>query len=418
MNDASKQTCPHCGAELPPQASFCPHCAQSLISPKKVQVPFRFWKKILYFGGAAAAIAAVALGIFFYLQPRTYDSFGEVMYTDEDGTYQILVACSNNRFTPQGEVTTQGEVEEQYRMPSRLFINHADTGANAGQIFLQKVDSVTTQFIQPEDSSSPMVCSQPEYLEGAPEAALVSLLDYTGRSDSAELLWTLHMNNGDTIKLRQKITVTPIETYDYHYEDYPMDTMEQLQALVDQISEEVPMPTVVNLHLPPVTYQGELAIEGRPINLYGSQEGDQRTTFTDTVRVTAQDGPIIYFYDLNFEGSGEEIGISASARFWAENCSFTGWKTGVLGYGSSWINVIACQFTDNGIGFHFNSDGEYVSHSMFNDNTFLKNDTAVLLERVPTDVIMNFQGSHFSQNGVDIDNRCSQPLDISQAIFD
>ena len=30
---------------------------------------------------------------------------------------------------------------------------------------------------------------------------------------------------------------------------------------------------------------------------------------------------------------------------------------------------------------------------------------------------MNFQGSRFSQNGTDIDNRCNQPLDISQAIF-
>ena len=55
---------------------------------------------------------------------------------------------------------------------------------------------------------------------------------------------------------------------------------------------------------------------------------------------------------------------------------------------------------------------------MFNDNHFLRNNTAVLLENVPTDIAMNLQGSRFTGNGVDIDNRCGQPLDISQAIFE
>ena len=417
MNDLSKQICPHCAAQLPRQASFCPHCAQSLISAKAIRSPSRLWKKLLYLGGAAAALALLLLGIASSLLPRTYDGLGQVIYTDEDGTYQLLLACSNNRFAPEAEITQEAEVNGEYRMPSRLFINHVDTGANAGQIFLQKVDSVSAQFLQSPDSPSPMVCSQPEYRDFAPEAAMVSLLDYTGRSEPAELVWTLNMANGDTIKLRQKIHVDPIETYDYHYEDYPMDTVEQLQALVDQITKEVPLPTVVNLYLPPVTYEGGLTIEGRPINLYGSQEGNQRTTFTDTVRVAAQDGPILYFYDLNFTGHGEGVGVSASARFWAENCSFSGWKTGMLGYGYAWVNVIACQFTDNEVGFHFNSDGGYVNHTMFNDNIFSQNGTAVLLERVPTDETMNFQGSRFSQNGTDIDNRCNQPLDISQAIF-
>ncbi len=418
MNDTLNQICPRCRAQLPPQAAFCPHCAQSIVSAKAIRVPSVRWKKILYLGVAAVALAALILGIVFYFLPRTYDGLGQVIYTDQDGTYQLLLACSNERFTPDAEITQEAEVNGEYRMPSRLFINHVDTGANAGQIFLQKVDSVSAQFLQSPDSPSPMVCSRPEYRDFSPEAAMVSLLDYTGRSGPAELVWTLNMKNGDTIKLRQKIKIDPIETYDYHYEDYPMDTVEQLQTLVDQITKEVPLPAVVNLHLPPVTYEGGLTIENRPINLHGSQEGDRRTTFTDTVRVAAQNGPILYFYDLDFTGHGEGIGVSASARFWAEGCSFTGWKTGMLGYGYAWVNVIACQFADNEVGFHFNSNGGYVNHTMFNDNTFIGNGTAVLLEQVPTDETMNFQGSRFSQNGTDIDNRCGQPLDISQAIFE
>ena len=263
-----------------------------------------------------------------------------------------------------------------------------------------------------------MVCSQPEYRDFSPEAAQVSLVDFTGRSAPAELVWTIRMENGDTIRLRQKIAVEQIRTYDYGPEDYPMSTMEDLQALVDRISQEIPLPAVVNLHLPAVTYTGSLTIDGRPINLYGSVDAaGNRTTFTDTVRVGPKEGPITYFYDLNFAGGGTGVGVSASARFWAENCTFTHWKTGVLGYGDVWVNVIGCRFAENGTGFHFNSSGSYVTHSLFNDNTFVENDTAVL-EEVPSDEPLNFQGCRFTDNGVDIDNRCGQPVEISQAIFE
>ena len=43
---------------------------------------------------------------------------------------------------------------------------------------------------------------------------------------------------------------------------------------------------------------------------------------------------------------------------------------------------------------------------------------AVLLERVPTDLALDFRGSLFSGNGTDIDNLCRQPIDITQAVFE
>ena len=56
-------------------------------------------------------------------------------------------------------------------------------------------------------------------------------------------------------------------------------------------------------------------------------------------------------------------------------------------------------------------------HSMYNDNRFQNNGTAVVLERVPSQLTLDFQGSLFQGNGTDIDNRSGQPLDISQAVF-
>lgn len=417
--DEIRKSCPLCSASLPEEASFCPCCAQNIRPRRKVKVPSHLRRKALKLVLGVLAAAAVAAGVYLYLAPATYDGWGEVTYTDDDGTYQLLVSFQNERFTPQPEITEQAEVSGEYRMPSRLFINHVDTGANAAQIFMQKVDTVDTQILQPADSPSPMVCSQPEYRDFSPDSAQVSLVDFTGRSAPAELVWTLGMENGDTIRLRQKITVDPIETYDFYPEDCAMGTVEELQTLVDRIAEEVPLPAVVNLHLPAVTYQGGLTIEGRPVNLYGSTDAQgNRTTFTDTIRVAAQEGPISYFYDLDFAGEGTGVGVSASARFWAENCSFANWKTGVLGYGSAWVNVIGCRFQGNGVGFHFNSDGAYVTHTMYNDNIFLDNDTAVLLERVPSQETLNFQGSRFTGNNTDIDNRCGHPIEIAQAVFE
>ena len=415
-----EQKCPHCGADLPEEASFCPHCATTVHRRKAAKVPVPMLRKALTVLLVLVIVSAVAGGLWLKLKPKTYDEYGQVIYTAGDGTvYQVLLGSNADRFTPQPQLTVSCAADGQYRMPSRLYINHTGSGEDANQAFLELVESASAEFIHQEDSPSPMVCSQPAYNEALPDAALISLLDFTGESTPAELVWTLHMKNGDTIRLRQTYEPELIEIRNYYPEDYPMDTMEDLQALVDQIEKDVPLPTVVNLHLPAVTYEGELTIQARPFNVYGSTDADgSRTTFTGTVFVTCPNSDIMYFQDLDFVGSGTGCGVSTSAFFRATNCSFTNWETGVLAYGTCWVNVIGCRFDGNQVGFDFNSTGEYVNHSLFNDNHFSNNGTAVLLEAVPTDVTMDFQGSVFSNNQTDIDNRCDQPLDLSQATFD
>ena len=89
----------------------------------------------------------------------------------------------------------------------------------------------------------------------------------------------------------------------------------------------------------------------------------------------------------------------------------------VLGYGTAWVSAVGCTFEGNGVGLHFNSTDGVVTHVTYNDNIFRNNGTAVLLENVPTDVTLSFENSVFSGNDTDIDNRCGQAVDISQAIF-
>ena len=135
--DEIRKACPFCGASLPEEASFCPCCAQNIRPRRTIKVPTHLRRKVLKLVLGLIVAAAVAAGAYLHLAPATYDGWGEVTYTDDDGTYQLLLSFRNERFTPQPEITEQAEVKGEYRMPSRLFINHVDTGANAAQIFMQ-----------------------------------------------------------------------------------------------------------------------------------------------------------------------------------------------------------------------------------------------------------------------------------------
>ncbi|MCI8477494.1 MAG: hypothetical protein HFE97_04000 [Oscillospiraceae bacterium] len=367
----------------------------------------------------AVILAGIVAGIWQWSRPKVCHGNGEILYTDRDGTYQLLLGATTDRFQPVYEYTVDFEVDQDGRMPSRLYINHVVTGANAKEVFLQKVIRVTAELIQPEGKESPWHCTEPSQQDFAPEAALVSFLDFTGRSGEAELRWTLEMENGDTLYLHQNLKVEPIYARHFYPEDVPMDTTEALQALVDQLSDTVPEEEIIYLHLPPITYQGGLSITKRAVNLCGA-EGDTPTVFTGSVQVKVQTDvkPICYFDHINFTGPGSGVGVSASTRVHLTDCRLSGWRTGLLGYGYTWVNAKGCVFADNTTGVHFNATGGTISDTRFWDNLFQNNGTAVLLEEVPGDESIKFDGSRFTGNGIDIDNRCGQAVKIDEVIFE
>lgn len=170
-----------------------------------------------------------------------------------------------------------------------------------------------------------------------------------------------------------------------------MDTVEELQALLDQTAREVPTSDLVYLYLPPVTYEGDLTLS-RSYEFYGcTDEGENRTVLKGSV--TMDSGSyhwINYFYDMDFVGDGTDIGIMAPVKAWAIGCSFTGYQTGFQSQGEAWVNVTQCTFTGNEVGFHFNSIGQSASDTRYHNNTF-------------------------TNNGTDVDNRCDHPIDLSKA---
>ena len=422
-NAQKKKDCPHCGAELPAEASFCPCCARSINQRTRLEPPAIGWRMalrrafmvlvpLLLIGGIAAGYCLS--------RPQAYEGLGEVFYTDFNGTYHLFLSGSSSHQEPFREIHNTAVIGYAYRTPVLLRVHDADTGADAGAAFLEKIDRVTAEFPTREGGGANFACTAPAPHSAFPDVPLVSLVDYTLEADaeaSAEMVWTIDMKNGDTIRLGLDYILSPLLTENYYPEDVPMGTTEELQALVDEIAAAADHSPIVNVYLPAVTYDGTLVLHGRAINLYGSTGGEQRTVFTGSIQVEArEDGRISYFQDIEFHGNGG-VALSAAANSRATNCLFTGWDTGFYGCGTAWINSIGCTFADNGVGLHFNSTEGSANHSLYNDNVFQNNSTAVLLENVPTDIPLDFQGSAFSGNSTDIDNRCSQPVDISKAIF-
>ena len=413
------KTCPHCGAPLPAEASFCPRCAQSVNRRRTLSPPSRGGRRtlrrimpvlvlLLFLGGGTLWVWAA--------RPQVYEGTGEVTYPLSGVPYRLFLTNSAERPEPlpRREITTAVS-GEPYRAPVLLYID----GGAGGAAFLEQVERVTAEFPTVAGNGGNFSCTAPSPHSAFPGIPLVSLMDYTVSTDcTAQMTWTFTMKNGDTIRLRQEVAVSTARTYDYYPTDAPMSTAAELQALLDELADTLEPDAEINLHLPAVTYEAVPITASRSFNFYGSTQGEQRTTFTAPLRLEAGAVDwISYLYDISFQGPGSGTALSAVARVWVEGCAFTGWDTGVLCAGISWGNVIDCDFTGNGVGFHFDSAGGSASHSMYNDNLFRDNGTAVLLERVPTDLSLNFQGSVFAGNGTDVDNRCGQPLDLSGAVF-
>ena len=411
--DGQKKPCPYCGAELPEEASFCPYCARGVRARTEIVPPNPAWRRrvrrLLAVLVPVLLLAGLGAGWYLSARPQVYDDdgTGEVLYTDADGTYQILLGWADTPYDPAPVITQSAEKDGEYTFPVCLFIHHKDTGANAAGVFLRKVASVTAEFDTPDDPAGYITYDEPAYDEYAPDAALTSFTHFLGRENSARGTWTITMDNGDVILLHQTLNVNLIETVDIYPEDVPMDTIQDLQALVDSVGA--------------VTYEGSLSITSRPVNLYGSTEGEGRTAFTGTVQVNPGGvNWVSYLYDIDFAGDGGSVAVTAAKRTWFIGCRFTGWRTAILCHGTGADGGIAytgCLFADNDVAVHYNTNQINMFNSVCPDNAFLRNGTGLLIEGVPAGDDLGLPGCRFEGNGTDIDNRSGQPLDLSQASF-
>lgn len=419
--------CPHCGAALRSGASFCPHCARSVKERREISPPRHMPRRALY-GALLTAFAAVVILAAVSWQnsrPKVCDNDStEVIYRDQGVDYQLCIAWDDDPFTPAGRVRHNGGVpmDEIFRYPVLLYVNLTDGETFAAEEFLERVDSITGELSQ-VDQGFQITCSEAvrdtDYIPNSAAILYVNPMVTSLGEHAAELTVSVRMKNGDVIRLHQTQAMTGITTWDFTPDDAPMSTAAELEAFLQKIQETVGPEDVVNIHLPPVTYTEELVIQGRPVHLTGTGDGaGARTAFTAPVRVTMESGEVLAWENLDFIGPGTGTGLSLAARVHLNNCRVAGWDTGVLAHTHAWVKADASVFEDNTVGFCFDAQSGNPSDGWFISDVFRGNGTAVLLEQVPNKLALNFPGCRFTDNGTDIDNRCGQEVDVSQAVFE
>ncbi len=423
---SQQKPCPHCGALLPEGASFCPHCARSVREHREeVSPPWHMPRRILYsiLIVLLAAVLVLALSVWVQTRPKTYESdTGELLYTGRAGAYRLCLSRSDPP-VPKPENHYHAVLDDPYRDPVPLYALDPDTGEPVTETFLLDVASVSAQISSPDKYVS-VTCTEPQPSDYYPNAAAVTFVDFqlVAPGDyGAELVYTITMKNGDTLCLTQKEQYSSITVYQYTAQDEPMETIEELQALVDRVTAASDEYDQIYLYLPAVIYEGGLTMEGRCINLYGSVGPDgQRTAFLGPTQIASPRG-VREFHDIHFLGSGQGTGVQAlgASRLHLTGCRVSGWETGFLAEDRAWINADETVFTDNAVGMCFNAqDTPLVSDNFYSNNISQGNVTAILLERVSGDAILAFPGTVFTGNGTDIDNRCGLELDLSEAIFE
>ena len=175
--------------------------------------------------------------------------------------------------------------------------------------------------------------------------------------------------------------------------------------------------TPVYLHLPAVTYDGDIVFGNHVWGIYGSSDGDDVTTFTGTVSLRGLNGNYAEMSGIQFKGNSG-IGVNAYCLTLLSKCGFNGWDTAAIANNEAWVNAMDCTFTNNKIALKFNSSMAYGTAPNYLNNTFTGNGTAVCIENLPGNEVLDFAGSTFSGNDVDIDNKAEHSVDTAKANFE
>ena len=412
-----RKKCKNCGAELPEDASFCPHCAQSQIEKAEVKPPRPWRKKALIAASCAILLVLVVLACALSHRPKTYEGGASVTYADKDGAYELLASFVSSdlaNHVPEEKRTISLSADESSCLPALLGVFQDGELADP-ESFFAKVESCTLEAFPNENGA--LEISEPVYDTVFSPAARECDVIFTGASGTNELAWTLQMKNGDTIRLRQTFEVIPLVHQAFTPEDAPLNTMEDVRALLERINTEVPADTIVDIYLPAVTYTGNLTMASRAVNLYGCNDGSGRTVFAGSLSVRTDSPSLVTLCDLDFVGNGG-TGLSSTASAQIFGCSFSGWDIGAAVQDGGMIGVENCIFRNNGIGFRYDNANYSFFKTRFPDCTFEGNGTGLQFARLPGTMALDFAFTVFSGNEIDIDNPIGYPADLSKAIFE
>lgn len=347
--------------------------------------------------------------------PDPYLTACQTYYTAGDGReYHVFTAMTPNPYdptTPVGYCCRLIPDGSGNDFPATVMVQDATTQEDCPEDFAPLLDSWDVTVSAPEGVGR--VSLREAELETADTPALLyRRLWGDNTCTHNEIVWTLRMKNGDVLILTQTIELLPQEVRTYSTADTPLDTAEQLQALLDDIAGACDADTSVTVYLPEVTYDAPITV-GCAVELVGSG-----TTFTAPITVaplknTDLTRAFVRFRQINFTGDGSGTGITAAAPTYLEESRVTGWAVGGEAVTGGWLYLRGSHVADCGVGIRYNS-AYSSSYTYFADKmTFVQNGTALELLCMPPRAYAVLEDCRFRGNDVDVANPGGYRIEVN-----
>ena len=402
----SMKNCIYCEKELPEGAFWCPYCEKEQQKAAVIKIPVRRRRWIAAGILTLVLLLAYAGTVSVLHRPKIFEGGAQVDYMLGTKPVRVYVTFESGAKADGGAV----EVFRDCQMagsgavvPSQLFVWSGED-PKAYEKFAEQIRECTVTAFPEETKYKTMKVTAPvPSSQIGLKGIFVSNFRYSPETGTNRVCWELSMKNGDVIRLYQTVTCDELPVVEYHYEDTRMNTIEELQTLLEKIGREEDAKTLVRLFLPPVTYDGHLVLNQRTAILMGSSEETARTTFTGTLEIRTRKGGLAELYNIAFEGKGG-TGLKLSEGAYVQGCRFTGWDIGVDSREGSWAILTNCEFETNGIGFRFDSMSATCSSQEYSGLLFRDNGIGVQLLHVPGDLPLGFTDCTFDENGTDIED--------------
>lgn len=346
-----------------------------------------------------------------------YTAACQTYYTGADGReYHLFTAMTP---APQGSTEPVGYHSElipandgaSVDCPATAIAEDAVTQDYAAEDFAALLDSWDVSVTAPEGVGR--VSLREAELEAADTPALLyRRLWGDNTCTHNEIVWTLRMKSGDVLHLTMTVEFEEQQALRITPEDAPLETAQELQALLDRLAEEYDADTSITVELPDVTYDAPVSV-GCAVTLKGSG-----TTFAAPVTVTPLSDTerchaYVRFSEVSFEGDGSGTGVTARAPTYLENCRVTDWDVGALAVNGGWVYLHGGYIGGNGVGARYDSAYSNSYTYTIRRIDFLNNTTALELLCLPPNSYAALDDCRFRGNGTDVYNPGGYRIEVN-----
>ena len=347
--------------------------------------------------------------------PDPYLAACQTYYTAGDGReYHVFTAMTPNLYdptTPVGYCCRLIPDGSGNDFPATVMVQDATTQEDCPEDFAALLDSWDVTVTAPEGVSRVKLWDAEEETPESP-ALLYRRLRADPTCTHNEVVWTLRMKSGDVLHLTMTVEFEEQQALRITPEDAPLETAQELQALLDRLAEEYDANTSITVELPDVTYDAPVSV-GCAVTLKGSGTAFAApvtvTPLSDTERCHAY----VRFSEVSFEGDGGGTGVTARAPTYLENCRVTGWDVGALAVNGGWVYLHGGYIGGNGVGARYDSAYSNSYTYTIRRIDFLNNTTALELLCLPPNSYAALDDCRFRGNGTDVYNPGGYRIEVN-----